>query len=799
MAITKRYSMTIVSVLVILVSLYFIPCDALRQHHKHKINTIYQFGDSISDTGNLIHEKPTGADLPIAHYPYGETFFRKPTGRSCDGRLIIDYLAIALGLPLLNPYLVKNASFKRGVNFAVSGATALNASVLSDNGLFEFYTNSSLDVQLEWFKSHLQSLGRINDGSSFFQNIRDHNKLITSKRLDKALFIVGEIGGNDYGFASILGKTLKEMTELVPQVILKAKEIVGKLIEHGATRVIVPGNFPNGCTPTALTQSVNNGDDKSAYDEYGCLIAANKIADYHNVLLQQALAELRTTYPHAVILYADYYTSFFNLIKNADHLGFEKVNVLKACCGTGGAYNFDFLQFCGTEGIPFKVCSNPNVRVSWDGIHLTQKAYSLIAKSLIRDLFPKLIKWILGLDIIGPQSSGVAHVISEVVDELHVPLLSFAATDPSLSALQFPYFLRVISIFVDDDYGRSGIIALGDALAKKRSKIYFKAAFIPSAPSSAIRDLLVQVNLMESRVYVVHVNPDFGLTVFSVAKELGMLNNGSVWVATDWLMVVLDSLKMSDPDTRNITQGVIALRHHTPDSDLKNNFLSRWSKLKASSSLNSYGLYAYDSVWLVVRALEKFLYEEETISFTNDRTVQDTNGSALHLSALRVFEQGQSFLQILKILYQKPPNKSTSSQQLSSSVIWPGNAAVKPHGWAFPNNGSPLRIGVPNRVTYKEFVANSSTRVKGFCIDVFEAAVKLLQYEVNQIYLLYGDGSKTPNFSDLVEMVPENKYDAVVGDITIVTNRTKIVDFTQPFIGLGLVVVSHVKGINSSA
>ncbi|KAF6144232.1 hypothetical protein GIB67_004905 [Kingdonia uniflora] len=442
--------------------------------------------------------------------------------------------------------------------------------------------------------------------------------------------------------------------------------------------------------------------------------------------------------------------------------------------------------------------------------------------------------------IIGPQSSGVAHVISEVVDELNVPLLSFAATDPSLSALQFPYFLcvtqsdyfqmqaiadlvehygwkEVISIFVDDDYGRSGIIALGDALAKKRSKIYFKAAFIPSAPSSAIRDLLVQVNLMESRVYVVHVNPDFGLTVFSVAKELGMLNNGSVWIATDWLMAVLDSLKMSDPDTRNITQGVIALRHHTPDSDLKNNFWSRWSKLKASSSLNSYGLYAYDSVWLVARALEKFLYEEETISFNNDRTVQDTNGSALHLSAL----QGQSFLQILigpgklgigqiirayqfflqkpEILYQKPPNKSTSSQQLSSSVIWPGNASVKPRGWAFPNNGPPLRIGVPNRVTYKEFVANSSTRVKGFCIDVFEAAVKLLQYEVNHIYLLYGDGLKTPNFSDLVEMVPENKYDAVVGDITIVTNRTKIVDFTQPFIGSGLVVVSPVKGINSSA
>ena len=42
------------------------------------------------------------------------------------------------------------------------------------------------------------------------------------------------------------------------------------------------------------------------------------------------------------------------------------------------------------------------------------------------------------------------------------------------------------------------------------------------------------------------------------------------------------------------------------------------------------------------------------------------------------------------------------------------------------------------------------------------------------------------------------KYDAVVGDITIVTNRTKIVDFTQPFMESGLVVVTVVNEEKSS-
>lgn len=42
-------------------------------------------------------------------------------------------------------------------------------------------------------------------------------------------------------------------------------------------------------------------------------------------------------------------------------------------------------------------------------------------------------------------------------------------------------------------------------------------------------------------------------------------------------------------------------------------------------------------------------------------------------------------------------------------------------------------------------------------------------------------------------------FDAAVGDIAIVTNRTKAVDFTQPYIESGLVVVVPIKKINSSA
>ncbi|XP_021292757.1 glutamate receptor 3.4-like [Herrania umbratica] len=480
---------------------------------------------------------------------------------------------------------------------------------------------------------------------------------------------------------------------------------------------------------------------------------------------------------------------------------------------------------------------------------------------------------------IGPQSSGIAHVISHVVNELHVPLLSFGATDPTLSSLQYPYFLRtthsdyfqmyavadlvdyfgwreVIAIFVDDDYGRSGISALGDALAKKRAKISYKAAFSPGDPTSKINDLLVEVNLMESRVYVVHVNPDTGLNIFAVANALNMMSGNYVWIATDWLPTYLDSMEAADPDTMNLLQGVVALRRYTPDNSLKKSFMSRWKNLKYNGSaspagFNSFALYAYDSVWLAAHALEVFLNEGGNFSFSNDPTLHDANGSMLHLEALRVFNGGQQLLSTLlrmnftgltgqiqfnqdnhlvhpaydvlnvggtgmrrigywsnyshlsivppESLYTKPPNISTGSQHLYS-VIWPGETTATPRGWVFPNNGQPLRIAVPNRVGYKEFVSKDKgpQGVRGYCIDVFEAAISLLPYAVPRTYMLYGDGKRNPSYNDLVYQVSQNKYDAAVGDISIITNRTKIVDFTQPYMESGLLVVAPVKEAKSN-
>ncbi|MCL7029307.1 hypothetical protein MKW94_014506 [Papaver nudicaule] len=478
--------------------------------------------------------------------------------------------------------------------------------------------------------------------------------------------------------------------------------------------------------------------------------------------------------------------------------------------------------------------------------------------------------------IIGPQSSVIAHVISQVANELQVPLLSFAATDPTLTSIQFPFFVRmtqsdlyqmaavadvidyygwrdVIAVYIDDDFGRNGIAALGDQLEQKHCRISYKVRIPPVSRVSRrdMLDLLVKVAAVESRVVLLHVNPDLGLKLFAVAQSLGMMGNGYVWIATDWLSSVLDSSWPLPSATMDTMQGVLVLRQHIPDSERNRKFYSRWKNLTGGSlGLNSYGMYAYDTVWLVAHAINTFFIEGGNISFSNDSRLQNTGGGRLQLEAMSIFSGGKlllnsilqsSFLGLTgpikfnsdqslinpaydvvnvigtgfrrigywcsysglsvvppETLYGRPANRSSGNQQLYS-VIWPGESTVKPRGWVAVNNGKHLRIGVPYRVSFKEFVTQVSKNdmVKGLCIDVFTAAVNLLPYAVQYKFIPYGDGHKNPSYNELVGLITTDVVDAVVGDIAIVTNRTKIVDFTQPYIESGLYVVAPVRKLNS--
>lgn len=92
-----------------------------------------------------------------------------------------------------------------------------------------------------------------------------------------------------------------------------------KVINFGAVRVVIPGNFPFGCFPIYLTGFKSN--DSMAYDELNCLKELNNFSIYQNDLLQRTTQELSQENPNAVIIYADYYNAFLWVYRRAAILG----------------------------------------------------------------------------------------------------------------------------------------------------------------------------------------------------------------------------------------------------------------------------------------------------------------------------------------------------------------------------------------------------------------------------------------------------------------------------------------------
>ncbi|XP_040384335.1 GDSL esterase/lipase At1g28590-like [Oryza brachyantha] len=331
---------------------------------------VFCFGNSLTDTGNNAI-LPATAGGPSSSPPYGMTYFHRPTGRSSDGRLVVDFLVEALRVPQPTPYLAAGktaADFLPGTNFAVGGATALEPELLRSRGIVSVVP-VSMSNQTFWFEDALQLLATTS-----------HNG--RRRILETSLFFFGEIGVNDYFLALASNHTVEQAATLVPDVVGAIRSAVIATIAAGARTVVVTGMIPLGCEPQLL--ALFPGDAAAGdYDpETGCDARFNHLAELHNRALIRMLRQLRRAFPAVAVHYADYYRPVTAIVASPAKHGFGE-RPLVACCGGGGnAYNFDFAAFCGSPAST--VCGDPSEYVSWDGIHYTEAANRFVARAMLR-------------------------------------------------------------------------------------------------------------------------------------------------------------------------------------------------------------------------------------------------------------------------------------------------------------------------------------------------------------------------------------------------------------------------------
>ncbi|XP_051203249.1 GDSL esterase/lipase At1g28600-like [Lolium perenne] len=335
---------------------------------------LFSFGDSLADTGNHRFVFPNDTVSPGLNLPYGETFFHHATGRCSNGRLIIDFIAHALGLPFVTPYWSGKSveDFAHGANFAVAGATALSPEFFWERGYAAAEADTvHLDQEMNWFRDLLDLLcpGDLSDCADI---------------MNKSLFLVGEIGGNDYNYPLQSFMPYEMIQSFTLSVVDKISSTITNLIGLGAKTLIVPGNLPIGCLPVYLM--AYKSDKKEEYEpETGCIRWLNEFSQYHNKILMDELEKLRKLHPNVSIIYADYYAAAMKIFVSPKHFGIE--DPLEACCGGGGPYGVSLSARCG-QG-EYKVCDDPQNHGSWDGVHPTEAIYEAIANGLLRGSYTK--------------------------------------------------------------------------------------------------------------------------------------------------------------------------------------------------------------------------------------------------------------------------------------------------------------------------------------------------------------------------------------------------------------------------
>ncbi|KAK7292760.1 hypothetical protein RJT34_15613 [Clitoria ternatea] len=325
---------------------------------------IFNFGDSNSDTGGF------HTAFPAQPSPYGMTYFKKPVGRASDGRLIVDFLAQALGLPFLSPYLQSiGSNFTHGANFASSASTVLQPTAsFFVSGLSPF----SLDIQvrqMKQFKARVEEFHQRGTKISLGMNIPSPDVF------GKSIYTF-YIGQNDFTAKIAATGSIKGVWDSIPQIVSQIDAAIKGVYAEGGRTFMVFNLGPVGCYPGYLVELPHASFD---FDEHGCMVSHNNAVAAYNKLLKYTLSQARATLPDASIIHVDTHSALLELFHHPTLYGLKYRT--KACCGHGGDYNFNPKILCGNMFAT--ACDDPQNYVSWDGIHFTEAANKIVALAIL--------------------------------------------------------------------------------------------------------------------------------------------------------------------------------------------------------------------------------------------------------------------------------------------------------------------------------------------------------------------------------------------------------------------------------
>ncbi|KAM3704940.1 hypothetical protein ACJW31_03G044500 [Castanea mollissima] len=279
---------------------------------------IFNFGDSNSDTGELV---ATGIETLLP--PNGQNYFHKPSGRYCDGRLIIDFLAAASAI---RPITGSASPFSLGIQVA------------------QFQRLKARVLELE-----LLPKGQNDIASAFFS------------------------------------KSLDQIIASIPEILAEFETGIEKLYEQGARNFWIHNTGPLGCLPQNVAifgTDKSKLDEYGCVSQHNQgakafnkqLLALSKKLEGKYSDANFAYVDIFTIKYNLIANYSQY--GFEHPIRACCGYGGPPLNYdSRISCGQTKILN-------GTS-VTVKGCSDSSKYISWDGIHYTQAANDHVSSEIL--------------------------------------------------------------------------------------------------------------------------------------------------------------------------------------------------------------------------------------------------------------------------------------------------------------------------------------------------------------------------------------------------------------------------------
>ncbi|CAH8363190.1 unnamed protein product [Eruca vesicaria subsp. sativa] len=416
---------------------------------------------------------------------------------------------------------------------------------------------------------------------------------------------------------------------------------------------------------------------------------------------------------------------------------------------------------------------------------------SLLETKLLAEIGEKAMVPVISLN--SPVSSSLSRY-SHLIQATH----DSSSEAKGIRSFIHEFGWKSVSVVYEDDW-RERMQELVDHFYENGVGVQSKAGFTVYSTEETVMDQLGKMKDLGRSVFVVHMSEFIATRLFSCAEKLGMIGEGFAWILTAESMSGFDG-------TGAMEEGVVGFKSYIPMTKELQNFTLRLRRSLGNEEdvrLSISGVWAHDVAWALARSAEMVNASQTLLEaitecrfkgLSGDFQVKDKMFLSDKFEIVNLLESGER-----RIGFWNGNNGSFSSRRhfnkLEETIIWPGGSAQTPRGRRVLGESKRRKLRVlvtssnrfPKLIEVETDSATNITTVKGFCIEVFRAAIAPFNCDLE--FIPWRNGSDYDELAYRLS-IQKDKYDAAVGDITITANRSTYVDFTMPFTEMGLGIVA---------